>query len=57
MGMIDNEGLAKLKGSLDENFKIGGVARVTIITGTVTNVVRCGIVNHSVWKIVWGEIG
>jgi hypothetical protein len=46
MGVINNEGLAKLKGCLDECFKVPGVAVIiTVIRGgvfmcgTATNVV------------------
>jgi len=42
MGMVNNEGLAKLKGGFDECFEIGGVTRATTttVTGDTAGVVQ-----------------
>ena len=69
MRVINNEGFARLKGSLDECFKIskvvcvdviititrGGVVSLSIVQGALTDILQC-IINNSIWSVVLEEI-
>lgn len=44
MGVINNEGLAELKGCLDEPFKVSGITSVNGGWGTTTNDGKWGVV-------------
>lgn len=61
MGVIDDKGFSRWKGSLDECFDIRWIASIatimTLASDAATSIIQCGAISNIMQGEVWGENG